>query len=167
MDLIIKYANNDYKIGPLEEIALEYKNIWDVKIYGPKQIIILYDNKTKINIPIEKIITLNHIIDKEKNYFLVSDNILSKDRQMNITIYSPIIFKNKSRYSLQIKFENPKAGNIILNLPPEGIFGIPFNFYNKITTFCFILLNSKSKNNNNDIYNINNKNKNGFSDSFN
>ena len=167
MDLIIKYANNDYKIRPLEEIALEYKNIWDVKIYGPKQIIILYDNKTKINIPIEKIITLNHIIDKEKNYFLVSDNILSKDRQMNITIYSPIIFKNKSRYSLQIKFENPKAGNIILNLPPEGIFGIPFNFYNKITTFCFILLNSKSKNNNNEINNINNKNKNGFSDSFN
>ena len=86
MDLIIKYANNEYKLKPLEEIALEYKNIWNVKQYGPKQIIILYDNNTRINIPIEKIITLNHIIDKDKNFFLVSDNILSKDRQMNITI---------------------------------------------------------------------------------
>ena len=162
IDLTIKYANNEYKLKPLEEIALEYKNIWNVKQYGPKQIIILYDNNTRINIPIEKIITLNHIIDKDKNFFLVSDNILSKDRQMNITIYSPIIFKNKSRYSLQIKFENPKIGNIILNLPPDGIFGIPFNYYNKSTLFSFILINSKSKNNNN-----NNNSKNSFSSSFN
>ena len=165
MDLVIKYANNEYKLKPLEEIALEYMNIWDVKRYGPKQITLLYDNNTKINIPIEKIITLNHIINKEKNYFLVSDNILSKDRQMNITIYSPIIFKNKSRYALQIKFENSKVGNIILNLPPDGIFGIPFSFYNKSTIFSFILLNSKSKNNNNETNN--NKNKNAFSSSFN
>ena len=162
IDLTIKYANNEYKLKPLEEIALEYKNIWNVKQYGPKQIIILYDNNTRINIPIEKIITLNHIIDKDKNFFLVSDNILSKDRQMNITIYSPIIFKNKSRYSLQIKFENQKIGNIILNLPPDGIFGIPFNYYNKSTLFSFILINSKSKNNNN-----NNNSKNSFSSSFN
>ena len=160
MDLVFKYANTEYKLKPLEEVALEYMNIWNVKQYGPKQIILLYDNNTKINIPIEKIITLNHIIDKNKNFFLVSDNILSKDHQMNITIYSPIIFKNKSRYSLQIKFENAK-NNIILNLPPDGIFGIPFPFYNKSTTFCFILLNSKSQNNHN------NKNKNSFSSSFN
>ena len=160
MDLVFKYANNEYKIKPLEEIALDYKNIWNVKQYGPKQVTLLYDKNTKINIPIEKIITLNHIIDKSKNFFLVSDNILSKDRQMNITIYSPIIFKNKSRYHLQIKFENQKIGNIILNLPPEGIFGIPFSFYNKNTTFSFILLNSKSQNNSN-------KTKNAFSTSFN
>ena len=162
MDLVIKYANNEYKLKPLEEVALEYMNIWDVKQYGPKQIILLYDNNTKINIPIEKIITLNHIIDKENNFFIVSDNILSKDRQMCITIYSPIIFKNKSRYALQIKFENAKIGNKILNLPPDSIFGIPFSFYNKNTNFSFILLNSKSKNDNN-----NNKNKNSFSSSFN
>ena len=74
MDLVIKYANNEYKLKPLEEIALEYMNIWDVKQYGPKQIILLYDNNTKINIPIEKIITLKHIIKKEKNYYIVSDN---------------------------------------------------------------------------------------------
>ena len=160
MELVFKYANNEYKIKPLEEIALDYKNIWNVKQYGPKQVTLLYDKNTKINIPIEKIITLNHIIDKSKNFFLVSDNILSKDRQMNITIYSPIIFKNKSRYHLQIKFENQKIGNIILNLPPEGIFGIPFSFYNKNTTFSFILLNSKSQNNSN-------KTKNAFSTSFN
>ena len=160
MDLVFRYANNEYKIKPLEEIALDYKNIWNVKQYGPKQVILLYDNNIKINIPIEKIITLNHIIDKNKNFFLVSDNILSKDRQMNITIYSPIIFKNKSRYSLQIKFENQKIGNIILNLPPDGVFGIPFSFYNKSTNFSFILLNSKSQNN------IKNT-KNSFSTSFN
>ena len=28
MDLVFKYANNEYKIKPLEEIALDYKNIW-------------------------------------------------------------------------------------------------------------------------------------------
>ena len=109
MDLVFKYANNEYKIKPREEIALDYKNIWNVKQYGPKQVTLLYDKNTKINIPIEKIITLNHIIDKNKNFFLVSDNILSKDRQMNITIYSPIIFKTQTKYKdnqFEISFLN-------------------------------------------------------------
>ena len=144
MELLIRYANNEFKIKPKEEIALEYINKWDIKQYGPKQIIILYDNSVKINIPIEKIITLNHHFDN--NYFLVSDNILSKDRQINITIYSPIIFKNKSRYNLQVKLQNPKLGDKILNFEPESIFGIPFSYYNKNTKFSFILVNSKSSN---------------------
>ena len=167
MDLVIKYANNEYKLKPLEEIALEYMNIWDVKLYGPKQIIILYDSNNKINIPIEKIITLNHIIDKEKNYFLVSDNILSKDRQISITIYSPIIFKNKSRYALQIKFENQKIGKKIIDLPPDSIFGIPFNLYNMNTYFSFILVNSKSQDQKNETKNNKKNDKNSFSGSFN
>ena len=75
MNLIIRYYNNEFKIAPNEEIALEYINKWDIKQYGPKQIVLLYDNKIKINIPIERIITLNHNIDN--NFFLVSDNILS------------------------------------------------------------------------------------------
>ena len=64
MELMIRYANTEFKIKPKEEIALEYINKWDIKHYGPKQIILIYDNKHKINIPIEKIITLNHNITK-------------------------------------------------------------------------------------------------------
>ena len=141
---MIRYANTEFKIKPKEEIALEYINKWDIKHYGPKQIILIYDNKHKINIPIEKIITLNHNITK--NFFLVSDNILSKDREINIIIYSPIIFKNKSRYNLQIKLQNVDIGDTILNFEPDSIFGIPFPYYNSKTQFSFILVNSKSSN---------------------
>ena len=144
MNLIIRYYNNEFKIKPNEEIALEYINKWDIKQYGPKQIVLIYDNKIRSNIPIERIITLNHNIDN--NFFLVSDNILSKNRQINITIYSPIIFKNKSRYSLQLKLQNNDIGDKILNFEPDNVYGIPFIYYNTKTTFCFILVNSKSAN---------------------
>jgi hypothetical protein len=161
MNLIIRYYNNEFKIAPNEEIALEYINKWDIKQYGPKQIVLLYDNKIKINIPIERIITLNHNIDN--NFFLVSDNILSKDRQINITIYSPIIFKNKSRYTLQLKLQNNNIGDKILNFEPDSVFGIPFSYYNTQTTFCFILVNSKSSNSTQKEKTNNNK---SFSSSF-
>ena len=144
MNLIIKYANNEFNLKPNEEIALDYINKWEIKQYGPKQIILIYDNSIRMNIPIEKIITLNHNIDN--NFFLVSDNILSKDRQINITIYSPIIFKNKSIYSLQVKLENSEIGDKIINFEPESIFGIPLSYYNKKTKFSFIIINSKSSN---------------------
>ena len=161
MELLIRYANTEFKLKPKEEIALEYINKWDIKQYGPKQIILIYDNKLKINIPIEKIITLNHNINN--NFFLVSDNILSKDRQINITIYSPIIFKNKSRYNLQVKLQNSDIGETILNFEPDTIFGIPFSYYSPKTQFCFILVNSKSSNSKTPQKNKNNT----FSSSFN
>ena len=161
MDLIIRYANNKFKLKSKEEIALEYMNKWDIKQYGPKQIILLYNN-LKINIPIEKIITLNHHIDD--NFFFISDNILSKDRQVNISIYSPVIFKNKSRYNLQVKLQNSNIGDAIINFEPEDIFGIPFSYYNKNTKFCFILVNSKSSNVQTQ---QNSKKNNAFSSSFN
>ena len=144
MNLSIIYANNKFNLKPLDEIALEYINKWDIKQYGPKQIQLIYNDNIKINIPIERIITAKHNIDN--NFYLVSDNTLSKDRQINIVIYSPIIFKNKSRYSLQVKFENPNIGATIFDFKPDSIFGIPFSYYNKNTTFSFILVNSKSSN---------------------
>ena len=144
MNLSILYANNKYELKPLDEIALEYINKWDIKQYGPKQIQLIYNDNTKINIPIERIITAKHNIDN--NFYLVSDNTLSKDRQINIVIYSPIIFKNKSRYSLQVKFENPNTGVSIFDFKPNSIFGIPFSYYSKNTIFSFILVNSKSSN---------------------
>ena len=144
MNLSIIYANNKYQLKPLDEIALEYINKWDIKQYGPKQIQLIYNDNIKINIPIERIITAKHNIDN--NFYLVSDNTLSKDRQINIVIYSPIIFKNKSRYSLQVKFENPKSGVAIFDFKPNSIFGIPFSYYNKNTIFSFILVNSNSSN---------------------
>ena len=160
MDLEIRYANNQYNLKPLAEIDLEYINKWDIKQYGPKQLTLIYDNNNKLIIPIEKIITLKHNIDN--NFFLVSDNMLSNDRQINIAIYSPIIFKNKSRYTLQVKLENPDIGTTILNFEPDSIFGIPFKYYKVKTTFCFILVNSKSSNESK-----NKEKQNAFSSSFN
>ena len=164
MNLTIIYANNEFKLKPLDEIALEYINKWDVKKFGPKQILLIYNDKIKVNIPIEKIITAKHNINK--SFFLVSDNILSKDRQINIVIYSPVIFKNKSTYSLQVKLENPDIGVTILDFKPDSIFGIPLSYYKKNTIFSFILVDSKSSNIKNEKNEKNNKN-NSFSSSFN
>ena len=89
----IIYANNKYKLKPLDEIALEYINKWDIKQYGPKQMQLIYNDNIKINIPIERIITAKHNIDN--NFYLVSDNTLSKDRQINIVIHYKLNLKTQ------------------------------------------------------------------------
>ena len=143
--LTIIYANNILYCDPFSEIELEYINEWDIEIYGPKQISLSLDSNI-FYIPIERICTRMHKINN--NLYIVSENILSKDRQMNIYIYSPIIFKNKSSYQLKINIFNHNRGNTNYLLRQNSCIGLPLNYYDPNTYFNINL------NNNN--FNINN-----------
>ena len=125
--LEIHYANNIYNCEPYSEIELEYINEWDAKIYGPKQISLFIDSKTNFFIPIEKICCRIHKINKD--FYIVSENNLSKDRQININVYSPIIFKNKSLYQLQINIFNRNKGNENYFLDLNSSIGLPLYKY--------------------------------------
>jgi hypothetical protein len=109
--LFIKYANKTYSCEPYEQIELEYINEWDINKYGPKQISLTLDSKQVYFIPIEKICTRLHRINNSS--YIVSENILSKERQININIHSPIIFKNKSLYKLKVNIFNNRMYDII------------------------------------------------------
>ena len=131
---------------PLKKVVLDYKK--SNKIV--KHISLLYDKELKFEIPLEKICTLRHIINNEIS--IISDNAISENRSINIHLYSPIIFKNKSIYSLQIKIENKEYGNTLIELNKSSITGIPLDFINKNTTFYFILIKDNSDKNNDDDY---------------
>ena len=141
--LEIHYANNIYNCDPYSEIELEYINEWDTKIYGPKQISLFIDSKTNFFIPIEKICCRIHKINKD--FYIVSENNLSKDRQININVYSPIIFKNKSLYQLQINIFNRNKGNENYFLDLNSSIGLPLYYYDQNTIFNFNLIDGNSK----------------------
>ena len=74
--------------------------------------------------------------------YIVSENILSKERQININIHSPIIFKNKSLYQLQLNIFNQNKGNAQYFLEKNSIFGLPLFYYEPNTFFNFNLVDS-------------------------
>ena len=123
----LEILQNDKIIScpPLKKVVLDYKK--SNKIV--KHISLLYDKELKFEIPLEKICTLRHIINNEIS--IISDNAISENRSINIHLYSPIIFKNKSIYSLQIKIENKEYGNTLIELNKSSITGIPLDFINK------------------------------------
>ena len=137
--IYIKYANKKYICEPFEQIELDYINEWDVNKYGPKQILLSLDSKMSYTIPIEKICTRLHRINNVS--YIVSENILSKERQININVYSPIIFKNKSLYQLQINIFN-KKGNAQYFLQKNSILGLPLFYYEPNTYLNFSLIDS-------------------------
>ena len=138
--LFIKYANKTYSCEPYDQIELEYINEWDQNKYGPKQISLTIDSKQVYSIPIEKICTRMHRINN--SLYIVSENILSKERQININIHSPIIFKNKSLYQLQLNIFNQNKGNAQYFLEKNSIFGLPLFYYEPNTFFNFKLVDS-------------------------
>ena len=140
--LCIKYANNIYYCEPFSEIELEYINEWDIKTYGPKQISLSVDSTTNFSIPIERICSRIHKINN--NLFIVSENILSKNRQIYINVYSPIIFKNKSLYQLQINIINQNKGNQNYFLDQNSCVGLPLYYYEPNTYFNFRLIDDSS-----------------------
>ena len=163
--LYIKYANKTYSCEPYEQIELEYISEWDINKHGPKQLSLALDSNASYIIPIEKICTRMHRINNI-SYF-VSENTLSKERQINIHIHSPIIFKNKSLYELQINIFSKNKGNAQYFLQKNGILGLPLFFYEPNTYFNIKLLDSMNNPNltsNNYIideivnYNFNNNN---------
>ena len=140
--IYIKYVNKVYTCEPYEQIELEYINEWDVKQHGPKQISLALNSNNNYLIPIEKICTRLHKINNVS--YIVSDNILSKERQININIYSPIIFKNKSLYQLQINILNQNKGNNQYFLEQNSILGLPLFYYEPNTFFNFKLIDSNN-----------------------
>ena len=173
VNLIIKYLNKDYICEPYKQIELEYVNEWDINKFGPKQISVALDkNKNKndinkinnniYNIPIEKICTRLHKIND--TFYIVSENVLSKERHININIYSPIIFKNKSLYKLKVNIFNKSKGNTQYLLNENGVIGLPLYYYEPNTFFNFELVNSNNKTSINysldEIMNIKNNNNN-------
>ena len=147
----MKIIHNGKEIAcpPLKEIELDYIKEYNKSKKVVKHITLIYDKEHKFEIPLEKIVTLRHIINNDLS--IISENTISENRSINIYLYSPIIFKNKSIYPLQIKIENPNFDNTFLVLNPNTITGLPLSLVNKETIFNFMLINTKPAKNNENI----------------
>ena len=152
IEMKIIHNGKEINCPPLEEVELDYINEYNKTKKTLKHIILIYD-KYKYEIPLEKIVTLRHIINNDLS--IISDNCISENRSINIYLYSPIIFKNKSIYSLQITIENPNYEKTFLVLNPNSITGLPLNLVNKKTTFNFMLIDTKTGKNNHNNERIN------------
>ena len=131
-NLKIKYANQIFDLKNNENLRLEYIKDWK-KEFGKKEIIIIY-NKNNYYIPIEKLGTRFHSINNGEYY--ISENTLNKDRNINISIYSPIIFKNNTLYNI-IFCSDENDFFYVLNSGKK--FGVPFNLIKSKTRFYFSL----------------------------
>ena len=153
MNLNVKYYKYEYICQPNAKLELEYINNWDQSIFGQKKISIsindnninnFNNNKNKFYIFIDKLGIFEHYFDKNK--FLIVENTLSKDRRINISIYSQVIIKNKTLDDLRIKFINDKLENLYILLKSNSIIGIPFQYYNNNTCFSINLINKNNLN---------------------
>ena len=161
VNIFIKYVNKAYTCEPYKQIELEYINEWDINKLGPKQISLALDKNNTYNIPIEKICTRLHKINN--SVYIVSENVLSKEHYININIYSPIIFKNKSLYKLKVNIFNKNKGNSQYFLDENSVLGLPLFYYEPNTFFNFQLTTSNNMSINysiDEIVNINNNNNN-------
>ena len=138
-DMKIIYNEKEIDCPHMEVIELEYINENNKLKNSPKYITLIYDNDHKFEIPLEKIVTLRHIINNDLS--IVSENSLSENRTINISIYSPVIFKNNSIYNLELRIENENIGNTFILLNPNIITGVPLNYINEKTKFKFMLIN--------------------------
>ena len=154
VDLIINYANQTYNCGPDQYLELEYinENEWNKEEFGSKQITLSVEGfNNKFSIPLERICTREHKLSNP--YFIISENVLNKERQIDINVYSPIIFKNKSIYKLQVNIFNNSIGNKNYFLDKNSSIGLPLKYYHPQTYFNFSLLNNNS-NHTSENYNI-------------
>ena len=110
-----------------------------------KLIEIYFDDKT-INIPLTE---LGHKVYNLYNYnYIVMENAITKNRQINIKIYSPYIFKNKTNCTYQIKLTNSTLSNLFILLKPNSCSGIPFSYCNDKTSFSIKLIDNEIDNDN-------------------
>ena len=141
MDLLVKYNKSIYKLATDSKIDLEYIIDWDINKLGAKQISIFINNdyKKEFKIFFEKLGKSECIFNS--NYMLVAENTLTKDRHINISIYSPIIIKNKTMDKIQVKLINSgKIKSFNLFKPNNKIIGINNSFYNSNTVFSLNLI---------------------------
>ena len=156
VDLIINYANNTYNCEPGQYLELEYinENEWDKKEFDSKQITLSVKGfNSKFNIPLERICTREHKLANP--FFIISENVLNKERQIDINIYSPIIFKNKSIYKLKVNIFNNNIGNKNYLLDKNSSIGLPLNYYHPQTYFNFALYNNNNSNHTSENYSLN------------
>lgn len=128
----IKFNEKTYDFDQSNEVELEYINNWE-KFKDKKKIEVLYDNNNAIGIPFTKLGVDSHKLNDNK--LLVWENIVSKDRQINIFLYSQIILKNKTNYTFQIKANNSSLISNFILLMPNSISGIPLPYCNNNTSF--------------------------------
>ena len=130
--LKIIFNNKTYDCDPSSEVELEYINKWEA-YEDEKKIKVLYDENNKIDIPFTKLGIGSYKLNDNK--LLVWENIVSKDRQINIFLYSQIILKNKTNYTLHIKAMNQTLGNFFILLKQNSISGLPLIYCNNNTSF--------------------------------
>ena len=109
--------------------------------YENSLIQILYEKDKIINIPFRSL--ENNIYKVNDIDFLVWEKIITKNRQININIYSKYIFKNKTNCSFQIKLLNPKLEILFILLKPNSYSGIPLTYCNEETSFNFKLIKNE------------------------
>ena len=146
----LNFIHNEKEISclPLEQIELDNSNLNEIEdINKQNYISLLYDKQHKFEIPLGKIISLKHSINDK--LFIISENSLSKDKTINISLYSPYIFKNKTTVSINILITNKIFGNIEITLNPNSICGLPLNLLISSSKICFFLKDSKRYNENN------------------
>ena len=124
----------------IKPVELEYTNEYKLQ-KKHRYITLIYDEKNKFEIPLEKIVTLIHTFNNGTSF--VSDNIISENRSINIMLFSTIMFKNKSIYPLQITISNKNSRQAYLVSNPDSIIGIPLNLVNKQNDFNFMLIKSQ------------------------
>ena len=106
-EMLIVHNGKKIRIPPLKRIELDYIS----ESNHSKHILLIYDKNHKFEIPSDKIVTLRHIINN--NLSIISENSISENRTIIISLYSPVIFKNKSIFPLQIKIKNFNFGNTL------------------------------------------------------
>ena len=153
----LSLIHNGKKIecAPLQKIELDNSNMDEIKDAKKTQFItLIYDKKTKFEIPLGKIVTLTHNINDK--LFIISENTLSENKTIDITLYSHFIFKNKTPFAIKIQIINKVFGNQDIILNPNEICGLPLNLNIPFISICFYLEVSKqfSDNNKSDIYNL-------------
>ena len=141
-----KYGKEFYECDISSETNLVNNNKNDNN--NNKLIQIHYENDYIINIPLNE---LGHKIYKLKsNNYLVSENIITKNRLINIILYTPFLFKNKTNSPFQIQLINSNLGNLFILLNPNSCSGIPLLYCNEKTSFNIKIIDKEINNNNNE-----------------
>ena len=116
-----------------------------------KQLIEIYFDDKTIKIPLTEL--GQKVYNLFNNNYIVMENFITKNRQINMKIYSPYVFKNKTNCTYQIKLTNPTSSNLFILLKPNSCSGIPLSYCNNKTSF-FIKLIGYDINNDNEASNI-------------
>ena len=138
--LKFKYGNKTYDC----DISSETNLVGDNK-NNNKKVVQLYYEDNIINIPFSEYGYNFHKFLNNK--YLVWENTITKNRQINIILYSPYIFKNKTNSAFQIKLINSNLPNLFILVKPNSCSGIPLQYCNNNTSFSIAIINKEIKNN--------------------